>query len=123
MPVTGSRRRDQFLNGRAHLVLADVQELDTDPAGLLATLVMPVRGPAVGPLRSGWRTRDLDPWLYAGRRATPWDPGWAERRLEEERIALPLARLPWVWLERAAGPIAPVHPRFGPECPTPSVLR
>ena len=123
MPVTGSRRRDQFLNGRAHLVLADVQELDTDPAGLLATLVMPVRGPAVGPLRSGWRTRDLDPWLYAGRRATPWDPGWVERRLEEERIALPLARLPWVWLERAAGPMAPVHPRFGPECPTPSVLR
>lgn len=123
LPVTGAKRREQFLNGRAHLVLADVQELEADPAGLLAALVMPLRGPAVGPVRSGWRTRDFDPWLLPARRETPWDAGWVERRLEEERVVLPLARLPWVWLERAAGPVAAYHPRFGPECPSPAVPR
>ncbi len=123
LPVTGAKRRAQFLNGRAHLVLADVQELETDPAGLLATLVMPARGAAVGAVRSGWRTRDFDPWVLPTRHEAPWDPAWVERRLEEERVVLPLARLPWVWLERAAGPVAAYHPRFGPECPSPAVPR
>ena len=123
VPVVGARRREQFLEGRAHLVLADVQALGDDPAGLLAAVVMPLRGPAVGAVRSGWRTRDFDAWLYPGGRQAAWDPAWVERRLEEERVILPLARLPWVWLERAAGPVAPYHPRFGPECTTASVPR
>ncbi len=122
-PLTGLKRQGEFLLGRAHLVLADVQEPATDPTALLSMLVMPYRGPAVGSVRSGWRTRDFDPWITPSRREAPWDPGWVERRLEEERVVLPLARLPWVWLERAAGPIAPYHPRYGPECPTPSFLR
>jgi ABC-type transport system substrate-binding protein len=122
-PLTGIKRQAEFLAGRAQLVLADVQDPASDPAALLATLVMPYRGPAVGAVRTGWRTRDFDPWLGPSRREAPWDPGWVERRLEEERVVLPLARLPWVWLERAAGPVAPFHPRYGPECPTPSFLR
>jgi len=27
------------------------------------------------------------------------------------------------WIERAAGPTAPYHPRYGPECPTPAIPR
>jgi ABC-type transport system substrate-binding protein len=123
MPLTGANRSTEFLSGRAHLVLADIQEPALEPTALLATLVMPLRGPALGPVRTGWRTRDFDPWIAPARRPMHWDPVWVERRLEEERIVLPLARLPWVWLERAAGPVAPFYPRFGPECPTPSVLR
>ena len=123
MPLTGAKRQAEFLSGRAHLVLADVQEPAPDPAALLAMLVMPLRGPAVGPVRTGWRTRDFDPWLAPGRHSAAWDPGWVESRLQEEGIVLPLARLPWVWLERAAGPVAPFDPRFGPQCPTPSVPR
>ena len=33
----------------------------------------------------------------------------------EERLALPIAQLPWQWVERNTGEIARFHPRFGPE--------
>lgn len=121
--LAGAKRQAEFLTGRAHLVLVDAQEPASDPPAMLATLVMPYRGPAVGSVRTGWRTRDFDPWIAPSRRGAPWDPGWVERRLEEDRVVLPLARLPWVWLERAEGPGAPFHPRYGPECPSPSFLR
>ena len=117
-PVTGAKRQVELLSGQSQLVVADVQQLAADPASLLAALVMPLRGPAVGSVRTGWRTREFDPWITADPRATPWDPEGVERRLEEESVVLPLARLPWVWLERASGPVAPYHPRWGPECPT-----
>jgi hypothetical protein len=121
-PLAGERRTRELLGGQAHAVLADVQGLLPDPLGL-AGYVMPLRGPAVGPVRTGWRTRDFDRWILPARRPTPWDPAWAQHRFEEERIVLPLARLPWIWIERAAGPVAPFHPRYGPECPTPAVPR
>jgi ABC-type transport system substrate-binding protein len=121
-PLAGERRTRELLGGQAHAVLADVQGLLPDPLGL-AGYVMPLRGPAVGPVRTGWRTRDFDRWILPARRGSPWDPAWAQHRFEEERIVLPLARLPWTWIERAAGPVAPFHPRYGPECPTPAVPR
>ena len=44
-----------------------------------------------------------------------------QQRLAEEMVALPLARLPWRWIERG-GPL-PVgfHPHYGPQCLADSV--
>jgi len=126
-PLMGAKRTREFLGGRDHLVLAEMQAPTTDPASLLSLLVMPMRGPAVGGVRTGWRTRDFDAWVAPGsaaaRHELAWDPARVQHRLEEERVVLPLARLPWVWLERAGGPVAGFHPRYGPECPTPAVPR
>jgi len=121
-PLAGDRRARELLQGQAQAVLVDVQDLLPNPLGL-AGFVMPLRGPAVGPVRTGWRTRDFDRWILPTKRPTVWDPAWAQRRFEEERIVLPLARLPWTWIERAAGPVASFDPRYGPGCPTPAVPR
>jgi ABC-type transport system substrate-binding protein len=120
---SGTRREAEFLGGRSHLVLTSVQDLIDSPSGRVAPFIMPLRGPAVGAVRTGWRTREFDDWLVPGRSRGRLDPSLVQRRFEEERIVLPLARLPWVWVERAAGPAATFHPRLGPEPPTPSTPR
>jgi hypothetical protein len=38
----------------------------------------------------------------------------AQLRIADERVVLPLAALPWVWVQRSQGPGA-LHPRFGPD--------
>jgi hypothetical protein len=96
-------------------VLADWQPLLDDPAAELAALVLPARGPAVGPIRSGWRTRELDPWIVPGRVSAPIDLEGVQRRLAEQLVALPLADLDWTWIERSGGPGFEAHPHFGPE--------
>lgn len=106
-PLAPTAAQVQLLEAQAPLLGA---------AAELATLVMPLRGPAVGSFRSGWRTREFDPWLGPGVPESPLDPGAAQTRLAEERVALPLARLPWVWARREAAPVrVPFTPATGPE--------
>ena len=98
--------------GGAQALLVEDQAPLEDPRTELACLVVPLRGPALGVFRSGWRTREFDRWIDP-RAAAPLDVAFAQQRLAEEHIVLPLARLPWVWVERASRP-AGFHPRFGP---------
>ena len=99
-------------------LLVESQAPITGAAAELATLVMPLRGPAVGSFRGGWRTREYDRWVAAPDARTPLDAAAAQARLTEERLGLPVADLPWCWLQRAAGRPAAFHPRFGPEYAT-----
>jgi hypothetical protein len=115
LPLRGDALAAEFLRGtRAQLALAEWQPLIDDPRAELSALAMPLRGPAVGPLRTGWHTREFDPPLRA-RTPAPLDLAEVQRRLAEELIALPLADLDWVWVERSGGEIAPFHPHFGPD--------
>lgn len=95
----------------AQAQLVEAQAPLPGAAAELATLVMPLRGPAAGAFRTGWRTREFDPWIAPGEAVEPFDPAAAQTRLAEERVALPLARLPWVWARREA---APAHVAFVP---------
>ena len=74
----------------------------------------PARGPALGSFRTGWRTREFDPWV-AGPSPTPgFDPAAAQARLSEEVVGLPLATLPWRWVTREGGPDVSFDPAIGP---------
>jgi ABC-type transport system substrate-binding protein len=115
-PRRGARLDREMLKGLSHLALAEVQPWTNDPAGVLALFVMPLRGPAVGACRTGWRTREFDGWLAPGRGPEPPGPEQAQARLAETLVALPLAGLPWAWLAREGGSALPFHPRFGPGC-------
>lgn len=95
--------------------LVESQALVPGVVGELAALVTPARGPAVGAFRTGWRTREFDPWLVPGRPAGPLDPSAVQSRLVEERNALPLAELPWIWIEREGPSVVRLSPRYGPE--------
>jgi ABC-type transport system substrate-binding protein len=118
-PLRGAALARERLEGAAHLALVVAQALPAEAAGPLAGLVMPLRGPAVGSFRTGWRTREFDAWLAPG--AAPAGPVSAvQARLAEELVALPLASLPWAWLERPGDGAVRLHPRFGPECATSS---
>jgi hypothetical protein len=76
----------------------------------------------VGAFRTGWRTREFDPWIRPGRPAGRLDLDGVERRLAEQLVALPLADLDWTWIERSAGESVSVHPHFGPELVPSDVL-
>jgi ABC-type transport system substrate-binding protein len=106
-PLRAAAAQAQLVEVQAPLPGADAE---------LATLVMPLRGAAVGGVRTGWRTREFDPWLAATGAAGPIDAAAAQARLAEERVALPLARLPWRWVERSGGGLR-VHfaPAEGPD--------
>ncbi len=99
----------------AHAQLLETQALLEGAAAELAGYVMPLRGPAVGAFRTGWRTREFDPWIARTDVAAPLDAERAQSRLAEERLALPIARLPWQWVARNGVETAALHPRFGPE--------
>jgi hypothetical protein len=75
---------------------------------------MPLRGPAVGGFRSGWRTREFDRWILPTATPRPLDPVWVEQRLMEEHVAIPIAELPWLWVERSGAHVS-CHPHFGPD--------
>ena len=83
---------------------------------------MPMRGPPVGTFRTGWRTREFDPWIapgppsrHIGEAQPSLDVEAAQHRLEEELVALPIAELPWLWIEREGAGSRAFHPHFGPE--------
>ena len=105
----------EALRGQSQLVLVEHQPLIERPEWQAQELIMPLRGPAVGAFRTGWRTREFDPWLLgrAGMFATL--PAVLQRRIEEEALILPLARLPWLRVTRDAAPAARFHPHFGPD--------
>jgi ABC-type transport system substrate-binding protein len=117
LPLRGAPLAEESLQGwRAQLALLEWQPLIDDPAAELAGLVLPPVGPAVGPFRTGWRTREFDPWIRpAAKPAGPLDLDAAERRLAEQLIALPVADLDWMWVDRAGPGQTGAHPHFGPE--------
>jgi len=119
LPLRGRALREQMTAGQAQALLLEYQALTDDAVGALAPLVMPIRGPAVGNFRTGWRTREFDPWLAPRRAAPALNAAYVERRLEEETIVLPLVDLSWVWLAREGGPRVSFHPRFGPSAADP----
>lgn len=100
-PRHGTAWLTEALKGtRSHLILTEHEPLAPGLAGALAPLVMPVRGPAVGSFRTGWRTREFDGVLTGeGLRPTP-DPVAIELRMEQELVVLPLAGLATEWVER-----------------------
>jgi ABC-type transport system substrate-binding protein len=97
--------------GGAQLLLVESQALLDRPQVELASLVLPMRGPPVGSFRTGWMTREFDRWIQDGDAPLP---AVVQQRLAEERIVLPLARLPWLWVDRSGSEV-PFHPRYGPE--------
>jgi len=100
--------------GGAQLLLVEAQPTSDDPVAELAMLVAPKSGPPIGTFRTGWSTREFDGWLGPQPPETPLDLELARSRLGEELAAIPLARLPWLWIERGAGTPVHFHPRYGP---------
>lgn len=101
--------------GGAQLLLVDAQAPLDDAGAEMAMLVAPRRGPAVGPFRTGWSTREFDNWIGPQPPETALDVEFAQGRLGEELVALPLLRLPWAWAERSGEARIGFHPRFGPD--------
>ena len=114
-PLRDGAMGKEALTGSTQLVLAEAQPALETPTAQLAQLVMPLRGPAVGGFRTGWRTREFDPWLTPRSAPLRFEPGRVAVRLEEEFVALPVAALPWEWVARSDGPTVRLHPRYGPE--------
>jgi ABC-type transport system substrate-binding protein len=110
----GPMTAEALRRGGAQVLLVDSQPPFDDPVAELAMLVQPRTAPQVGAFRTGWATREFDLWIGPQPPDTPLDLALAELRLGEELAALPLARLPWVWVERETGSRARFHPRFGP---------
>ena len=115
-PLRGPKLARELLGGLSHLALVEEQPWTHDPAGTLASLVMPLRGPAVGAFRTGWRTREFDGLLGLAGGSTFPGPDAAQARLREDLVVLPLAGLPWVWLARENAAPLSFHPHFGPGC-------
>ena len=131
--LRGSKLGAELIDGGSHLLLVESQPLFDYFTAELAALVMPARGPGVGEFRTMWRSREFDLWLAPrpparvpardgsapvqdGTAMLESGPMLAQQRLAEGMVVLPLARLPWRWVERG-GPL-PVgfHPHFGPQC-------
>jgi ABC-type transport system substrate-binding protein len=115
-PLRGPELAHELLAGNSHLLLVEAQPWADDPGGNATMLVMPLRGPAAGAFRTGWRTREFDAWMGSPRSPAPGGAALVQARVAEELVALPLARLPWTWLERDDARAASFHPRFGPAC-------
>ena len=113
-PLRGGAFTTEALAGQTQMLLVEEQGLIPGPAGVLAMAALPLRGAAVGGYRTGWRTRDFDPWILPRRSPIRPDLRFARQRLEEETVVLPLVALDWVWVERAGGPVVHFDPRTGP---------
>ncbi len=110
-----SMSAEALRRGGAQLLLMETQPTSEDPVAELAALVQPRNAPPVGTFRTGWSTREFDRWIGPQPPETPLDLEVVQRRLGEELIAIPLARLPWVWVVREEGFPIGSHPRFGPD--------
>ncbi len=113
--LRGAAFANEALMGTSQLVLAETQPLCDRPEYALAQYVMPIRGPAAGGVRTGWRTREWDAWLLGRRGSTAFPAALAQQRLEQELFVLPLASLPWLRIVREGGLPEPFHPHFGPD--------
>ena len=113
--LRGSAAGDQALRAAAAQVqLVESQALIPGLEAELAMLVMPLRGPAVGPYRTGWRTRELDRWLPALGMLEGPDPDVVQAALAGDRIVFPLAGLPWQYALREDADSPAVDPTYGP---------
>ena len=101
-------------------VLVESQALLTGLDAELCLLVMPLRGPARGNYRTGWRTREFDRWLLPPGAPGGPDPDAVQRELASERIVLPIASLPWRLALRAGAPRPAIDPAFGPDWTLPT---
>jgi ABC-type transport system substrate-binding protein len=110
----GDAEAEPLRAAAAQAQLVETQAPLPGAAAELATLVMPLRGPAIGNVRTGWRTREFDRSIAPGA-TEALDAGAAQSRLADELVALPLAKLPWTWIERS-GPAASISfdPATGP---------
>lgn len=106
---------EQLRAPAAQAQLVEAQALLPGAVAELAGLVVPLRGPAVGAFRTGWRTREFDGWILPGRAPGRLDPRAAQTRLAEERNVLPVAELPWSWAERTGPRTVRIATRYGPE--------
>jgi ABC-type transport system substrate-binding protein len=131
--LRGQKLAAELLEGGSHLLLVESQPLLDHVSAELAALVMPARGPGVGEFRTMWRTRDFDPWLAprpaarSGARGPSGSPSalpdslqagpaQAQQLLAGGMVVLPLAHLPWLWVERGGPLQVGFHPHFGPQC-------
>jgi ABC-type transport system substrate-binding protein len=115
-PLRGAALAAEALGrGGAQLLLLEAQAPLADPVAELSILVAPRRGPSVGSFRTGWSTGEFDRWIGPQPPATTLDIDLAQRRLGEDLVALPLLRMPWLWVERAASVQTGLHPHFGPD--------
>jgi len=114
LALRGRAFEAEALGGQTQMLLVEEQGLVPGLSGILAAAVMPLRGPAVGGWRSGWRTRDLDPWIFPRRSPIAPETAFAKQRMEEETVVLPLVALDWSWIERAGAPAVHFDPRLGP---------
>src|SRR5262249_42995667 len=81
----------------------------------LALLVAPIRGPARGGVRTGWRRREYDRWTLPPEPRAALDPDAVQAEIASDRIVVPLAALPWRLAHRAGAPMPSIHPTFGPD--------
>jgi len=121
-PLHGGRFESEALSGWSQMLLVEAQARSRIPPPSWRPGDAAARA-AVGTFRTGWRTREFDRWI-APRVMPPRAAGRpGEHPLEEECIVMPLARLPWSWIERDdAAPIR-CDPRFGPQPDRPGVPR
>ena len=115
----GSMSAEALRHGGAQLLLLEAQPILEDPVAQLAALVQPRGAPPVGTFRTGWSTSEFDRWIGPQPPETPLDMELVRRRLGEELIALPLARIPWRWVARDGEPEGRPrigsHPSYGPD--------
>ena len=131
--LRGDKLDAELLGGGSHLLLVEGQPLFDHFSAQLAALVMPARGPGVGGFRTMWRSREFDLWLAPRPKpslrprggadtmgTTPEvalsAPALAQQILAADMVVLPLARLPWRWVERGGPLQVGFHPHYGPQC-------
>lgn len=107
--------REALASVAAQAQLVETQALLPDAGDELALWVMPLRGPAVGGVRTGWRTRALDGWLAGEAPLSPPQVDSLQSILVLDRIVLPLGDLPWQWLVRQGAVPPAVQAATGPD--------
>ncbi len=105
---------EMLRRGGAQLLLVEDQASLANAAAEMARVIEPLRGPPVGAYRTGWSTREFDAWIAPWASGAALDAAAAQQRLTDEHVVLPIANLPWVWVQRASVS-GRFHPRFGPD--------
>jgi len=101
--------------GGPHVLLVEEHPLIDDPSSRVAAVIRSPRGFTVGAYRTGWNLRGFDDWLWPRRARRVADPAAVRRELEGQLPVIPIARLPWLWIERQGGPRLHFDPFYGPD--------
>lgn len=105
---------EMLSSGGSHARLVESQAPVEGAEAELATLVLPLRGPAIGSFRTGWRTREFDRWIALPEPAPGFDAAAVQARLAEDRVVQPLATIPWQMAVRLGGLPPVVQVATGP---------